>query len=120
MEFIDSHSHIDFAEFDEDRSEMFSRASQVGVKEIIVSATTEARWQTLKNAIDTHQCHAAYGLHPMFMDEHKPDHLDRLKYWLETEKAVAVGEIGLDYFFEKNIDSNAKKTQLDYLSLIHI
>lgn len=115
MEFIDSHSHIDFNDFNDDRSKMIERASHVGVRDIIVSATTEQRWQVLKDVTQTYsQCHAAYGLHPMFLNEHRLEHLDSLKKWLDQEEAVAVGEIGLDYYIDEFTDDNGKKAQLNY------
>ena len=42
--------------------------------------------------------HAAYGLHPMYLAEHRPGHLDELRTWIEREQPVAVGECGLDFF----------------------
>lgn len=103
MQLIDSHSHFDFSEFDNDRTEAFTRASKADVSHIIVSATTAKRWSNVKRTVkqfsNKHlRCHAAYGLHPLFIDEHAPDELNNLKTWLEKETPVAIGEIGLDYF----------------------
>jgi TatD DNase family protein len=42
----------------------------------------------------------AYGMHPMFMDQHRPEHLATLSHWLATQQPVAVGEIGLDFHAE--------------------
>jgi TatD DNase family protein len=104
MQLIDSHTHLDFSEFDADRSETIARAIDKGVSSIIVSATTANRWQLIKNLVLGYPavCHAAVGLHPMFMHEHKNDHLDRLKLWLENNAVVAVGEIGLDFFIPEH------------------
>jgi len=111
MTYIDSHSHIDFTNFDEDRHEVLERAKQKGVDHIIVSAITANRWQVLKDTVKNEpRCHPAYGLHPMFMKEHKAAHLDDLKFWLEKENPVAVGEIGLDFF----IPDPEKDRQLRY------
>lgn len=44
--------------------------------------------------------HPAYGLHPMYLDQHLQTHLTDLRVWLERERPVAVGECGLDYFVE--------------------
>ena len=117
MQLIDSHSHLDFSEFDSDRSTVIKRASDAGISNIIVSATTADRWSNIKTLCNKQgaeqpQCHPAYGLHPMFMSEHKNQHLDELKYWLETENPVAVGEIGLDYFIDEASDLDNQKSQL--------
>jgi len=113
MKLIDSHSHIDFSEFDNDRDATIERASDVGISNIIVSATTAERWSLIKKLCDEQsQCHPAYGLHPMFMGEHKSQHIDDLKHWIEKEKPIAIGEIGLDYFIdEANLEDN-KEAQL--------
>ncbi len=111
MELIDSHSHIDFKEFENDRSEAILRASDVGVSHIIVSSTTAKRWPLITETIKSNStiCHAAYGLHPMFMHEHQSDDVIKLKKYLENNKAVAIGEIGLDFF----IPDHNKQQQID-------
>jgi len=101
MPLIDSHSHIDFSEFYTDRQDAIKRAKNIGVSHIMVSATTAQRWQNIKEVVASSSlCFAAYGLHPMFLKEHKREHLDDLKNWVEKEKPSAIGEIGLDYFIQ--------------------
>jgi TatD DNase family protein len=101
MQLIDSHNHLDFAEFDSDRQQVIAQANQQGVSDIIISATTANRWAVIKKVVDSHPCcHPAYGLHPMFMQEHHHDDTDKLKQWLKAENAVAIGEIGLDFFID--------------------
>jgi TatD DNase family protein len=53
--------------------------------------------------------HPAYGLHPMFLAEHRPDHLDALCRWIDREHPVAVGECGLDFFVE-GLDPDEQRT----------
>lgn len=107
--YIDSHSHIDFTDFDPDRSAALIRAKKAGVTNIIISATVAECWYLIKNIADKNpNIVTAYGMHPFFMAEHKNEHLDLLKTWLETETPVALGEIGLDYF----IPNHDKAAQL--------
>ncbi len=114
MQLIDSHSHLDFSEFDNDRAAAIERATKAGVSDIIVSATTADRWSLVKVLCDKQPpCHAAYGLHPMFMSEHNSNHLDDLKQLLTNEKPIAIGEIGLDYFIDDAKDENNRKAQRD-------
>ncbi|KAG1657072.1 putative metal-dependent hydrolase YjjV [Nymphon striatum] len=89
MELIDSHSHIDFTEFDHDRSEAILRAKNVGVSHIIISSTTANGWKNIADITNANNsiCHAAYGLHPMFMDEIDHSDLDKLKEFLLINKA---------------------------------
>ncbi len=99
LELTDSHAHIDDASFDADRDAMFTRASDAGVKHVVVPAIDRSSWGRIASICAKHpQAHPAYGLHPIYLDQHQPEHLDALTTQLKTHPAVAVGEIGLDYF----------------------
>ncbi len=116
MMFIDSHTHIDFNEFKDDREIIIRNAIDIGISDIIVSATIAKNWPKINDLCQTysHICHATYGLHPMFMHDHDLDssdnHLTQLDTFLGHHRAVAVSEIGLDYFI-KEADSNQRKQQ---------
>lgn len=108
--YFDSQTHLDFSAFDDDLEAVIFRAKSADVKQFIVSATTAQRWSVIKTLSQHYPCcYPAYGLHPMFLSEHKDEHLSLLRKWIEKEKPVAVGEIGLDFFIE-NPD---KQTQID-------
>lgn len=99
LELTDSHAHIDDASFAADLAAMFQRAEDAGVRHIVVPAIDQASWPRIEAICAQHaQAHPAYGMHPIYIDQHRPEHLDELRTWLETHPAVAVGEIGLDYF----------------------
>jgi TatD DNase family protein len=101
MTLIDSHAHFDDARFDDDREAAWARARAAGVVEQVVPAVSAATWPRLKRVVAEHAgLHAAYGLHPMFLAEHRPEHLEALGHWLERERPVAVGECGLDFYVE--------------------
>ena len=98
---IDSHCHIDAPEFDIDRDAVIARARAAGVSRQIVPAVSAAGWETLRSLCAAAPgLHPAYGMHPMFLGEHRPDHLTALRDWIERERPVAVGECGLDFFVE--------------------
>jgi len=100
----DSHCHLDDDRFDEDRDQVMQRAFDQGIRQFIIPATTAARWEKIKLISQTYTgVYASYGLHPMFMPSHKPEHISQLDRWLDTEDAVAVGECGLD-FYQGNSD----------------
>jgi len=113
MRWIDSHTHLDFQEFDSDRDEVIKRSVEAGVEKIIVSSTTANRWNLVKKVCSDFpsNCYPAFGLHPMFMDEHKLENgegdIEKLKQKLEEKTAIAIGEIGLDYYIE-NPDKDAQ------------
>ena len=109
MQLVDSHCHLDAAEFDADREAVIARAGAAGVGMQIVPAVTAASWPKLRDvcAADT-GLHPAYGLHPMFLVEHRPEHLQQLRDWVEREKPCAIGECGLDFFVD-NLDPAAQR-----------
>jgi TatD DNase family protein len=95
---IDSHVHLDDDEFDLDRDAVIERAAHEGVGTMIIPAVDVASWSRIHSICAKHpQLHPAYGLHPLFLPNHAPDHVDMLSPWLADHAAVAVGEIGLDF-----------------------
>jgi len=98
---IDSHCHLDADEFDHDRAQVITRAQAAGVHTQVVPAVTAASWPKLRETCRlAGGLYPAYGLHPMFLDQHRPEHLDQLREWIALEQPCAVGECGLDFFVE--------------------
>lgn len=113
MRLVDSHSHFDAAEFDADRAAAHARALAAGVDVQIVPAVGAAGWPKLKAVCTLFPgLHAAYGLHPMYLADHRPEHLRQLRDWIEREHPVAVGECGLDFFVE-GLDADAQHACFD-------
>ncbi|MFC5577669.1 TatD family hydrolase [Lysobacter niabensis] len=108
MVLVDSHCHLDAAEFDTDRDEVIARARSAGVTRQIVPAVDAAGWPKLRGVCSRDAgLFPAYGLHPMYLSAHRTEHLSQLREWLERERPVAVGECGLDYFIE-GLDRDAQ------------
>ena len=106
MELIDSHTHLDFPDFDADRAEVLSRSRQLGVRRMVVLGVYQQNWQRLWDLVQTDaDLFAAFGLHPVYLDDHRPADLTELGDWLTRlnghRQLCAVGEIGLDYFLEQ-------------------
>ena len=98
MHLIDSHCHIDAAGFDLDRTEVLERAAQAGVERIVAPAITADGWPKLRALAETHpQIVPAYGLHPIYLDHHRFEHLAELRDWIARERPCAIGECGLDH-----------------------
>jgi TatD DNase family protein len=98
---VDSHCHLDAAEFDADRDAVIARARAAGVERQVVPAVDAAGWPKLRSVCAAHAgLHPAYGLHPMYLASHRDEHLADLRDWLARERPVAVGECGLDHFVE--------------------
>lgn len=99
MELVDSHCHFDVDEFDADREAALHRARERGVVAQVLPAVIHDTWPKLRAVCQRFEdLHATYGLHPVFLAEHRPEHLEALAHWLDREPAVAVGECGLDFF----------------------
>lgn len=111
--FIDSHCHLDFDVFDEQRDSLMLRCLENKVGGFLVPATTFASWPKLAKLLKRYpEWRAAYGLHPYFLAEASFDQIDSLGEQCDAQRVVAVGEIGLDYW----PDAVDMKIQLDFFS----
>lgn len=110
---VDSHSHFDAPEFDGGRDAALARARAAGVTRQVVPAVAASSWPKLREVCAQDAgLFAAYGLHPMYLSEHRPAHLEDLRTWIEREKPVAVGECGLDFFVE-GLDAETQQQYFD-------
>ncbi|MDD5248544.1 MAG: TatD family hydrolase [Rhodocyclaceae bacterium] len=99
MALIDTHCHLDAAEFDDDRAAVAARAAAAGVEFIVVPAIERANFGAVASVCrEFGDCRPAYGIHPMVVGRAQDDDLDALRATLQRERPAAVGEIGLDYF----------------------
>jgi TatD DNase family protein len=99
---IDTHAHLDFPEFDEDREEVISRAFDNGVRAIInVGVDPERSRKLIEIAEKNENIFASVGLHPDYFMEHGAHSMEQLMQYLlklaKHQKVVAIGETGLDY-----------------------
>ncbi|HET7842852.1 MAG TPA: TatD family hydrolase [Xanthomonadales bacterium] len=102
MRLVDSHSHFDVADFDDDREAALARARAAGVDTQVLPAYVASGWERLRETCAGHDgLHAAYGLHPVYLDDHRPADLDALPGWISRERPCAVGECGLDWFIDR-------------------
>ena len=110
---VDSHCHLDAPEFDDDREAVIRRARDAGVLQQVIPAIDAQGWPKLRELCGAAPgLFPAYGLHPMFLSGHRPEHLVQLAHWLEKEQPVAVGECGLDYFVE-GLEHEAQQLYFD-------
>jgi len=99
MRLIDTHCHFDEPDFDADRAQLAQQMQALGVSNLVFPAITTATWERLRAVCATSLgFHPSYGLHPVYLPEHRPEHLLELRRWLERERPVAVGECGLDFY----------------------
>ncbi|PWT92818.1 MAG: TatD family deoxyribonuclease [Proteobacteria bacterium] len=103
MDLIDSHAHIDFPQFAEDRGAMLGRARAAGVNALLAVGTGPGPEQldaAIPYAEQYEWIFTSVGIHPHEAKEVTPEHLDQLAELAKHPKVIAWGEIGLDYFYD--------------------
>jgi TatD DNase family protein len=99
---IDTHCHLDAAEFDADRDAVVARARAAGVAQIVVPAVDAGNFARVRDLAHRYRLSYALGIHPMCTDRADERDLGALRAALEQQRddprLVAVGEIGLDHF----------------------
>lgn len=94
---IDSHCHLDFSVFDDDREKVVSDAKQLGISQFVVPGVEASQWQKLTEISEQYpEFNYALGIHPYFLKSYKPQHLQDLRRQLADSSAIAVGECGID------------------------
>jgi TatD DNase family protein len=98
---IDSHAHIDTKAFDEDRDVMLQRAWDAGVSSIIIPDIEPPRRAHLKQVVDSDpRLYRGIGVHPHHVGEITEAELAVIEAQCTEPKVVAIGEIGLDYYYD--------------------
>ncbi|MGH8355023.1 MAG: TatD family hydrolase, partial [Pseudomonas sp.] len=83
MRLIDTHTHLDFPDFAADRAAVLARSRALGVERLVVLGVYRRNWQRLWELVAAEPgLYAAFGLHPVYLDEHRPEHLSELRDWL--------------------------------------
>ncbi len=112
----DTHCHLDFNKFDEDREAVLARALEAGVHRILIPALDyESSLSALKLAESDPYLYAAVGFHPTDLDKFTNKTFEETKELAGHPKVVAIGEIGIDYYWVKEREERA--FQLDALRL---
>ncbi|MCF2553937.1 TatD family hydrolase [Faecalicatena contorta] len=115
---FDTHAHYDDAQFDADRDELLMSMKENDVGTIVnVSATYTSCEKVIALAKKYPFMYAATGIHPDEVGSLNEETFSQLKIWCQEEKVVAVGEIGLDYYWDKESHEEQKKWFIRQLHL---
>ena len=110
---IDSHCHINDELYINNPAEYVKDAENMGVFEFLVVGFDE---KSSENAVEIAKkfegCFAAVGIHPSDAKKAQPGDLDKIRKLAKEDKVIAIGEIGLDYYWDK--DEDVKKQQREY------
>ena len=115
---FDSHAHYDDEQFDEDREELLNELKNSGVVGILNMSSDYKSIETTRILTETYSfIYGACGIHPENADEYNESVKSEMIELLKTEKFRAVGEIGLDYYWESNppreIQKKVMKDQME-------
>jgi TatD DNase family protein len=99
---IDSHTHIYLAEFDDDRDAVMQKAAEAGVETLLLPAidsSTHERMVQVEARFPS--CRSMIGLHPCSVQSEYQKELGIVRNYLQQRRFVAIGEIGLDFYWDK-------------------
>ncbi|MGI9918729.1 TatD family hydrolase [Vibrio owensii] len=116
---IDTHAHIYASEFDNDRDKVVKRALEQGIDRILLpNIDLESIEPMLKTeAAYPEVCRSMMGLHPCYVDGNVEQTLKIIRGWFEKHNFIAVGEIGIDLYWDKTFRAEQEMafvTQLNW------
>ncbi|MCF6459462.1 TatD family hydrolase [Clostridium sp. Cult3] len=115
---IDSHAHLDDTRFDKDRDELIKSLKDVGVDLVInPGADLQSSIKSVSLSEQYDNIYAAVGIHPHSAKEMDESTLEVLKSFTNREKVVAIGEIGLDYYYDNSPRDIQKHRFIEQLDL---
>lgn len=119
MTVIDTHAHLYAEEFKEDIELVIERAQKAGVSKMYLPAIDSSETESMLALEQKFPgvCIAMMGLHPCYVKENVFDELAHVKSWLDRRDFVAIGEIGLDFYWDKtyaNQQIDAFNTQMQW------
>ena len=118
MKLFDTHAHLDFPKFDKDRDEVMKRAREAGVVNILtVGADINSSSRAVELAESIPGLAAAIGLHPHDASDFTPDTARELKKLAGREAVKALGEIGLDFYYDNSPREQQKQAFRSQLRL---
>jgi TatD DNase family protein len=100
---VDSHCHLDFPDFEDDRDAILARAREAGIGTIVTISTRVRRYPGLRALVETHdRLYSSIGTHPHNAAEEPEVTADELVAIAGDPKVVAIGEAGLDYHYDNS------------------
>lgn len=116
--FIDTHSHIDFEDFTDNMDDLLAKCKEVGVEKIIIPGVTlEDTPRVIDLAEKYPELYATVGIHPSEAKTWTDKSYEELKAFAQNPKVVAIGEIGLDYYWDKSFVDIQKEILIQQIEL---
>jgi len=119
MFLIDTHTHLYLEEFDPDRNEMVDRAIQAGVKKMLLPNIDSRSIDGMLELCNAYpeNCYPMMGLHPTSVKDNFEEELHLVDDWLEKKKFFAIGETGIDLYWDKTYQ---KQQEIAFIHQINL
>lgn len=116
--FIDSHAHLDDERFNEDRRELINSLKENKIDMVLnIGYDLESSWTSVQLANEYSQIYAVIGVHPHDAQDVPEDYLDQLRELSKEEKVLAIGEIGLDFYYDNSPRETQRKVFKEQIGL---
>lgn len=115
---IDTHAHYDDGQFDSDRETLLAKMKDAGIGFIVNAGSTISSWDKIQKLTEDYPfIYGAIGVHPDEVGSLDEEQFARMSALLDQEKIVAVGEIGLDYYWDNESHELQKEWFIRQLEL---
>ena len=105
MELFDTHAHYEDAMFDSDRHERLEALRNTGVRHVLNCCSDVSVFDTVLDIVKKHDfVYGSIGIHPHWVLETPEDYLERIKTCIRQDRIIAIGEMGLDYYWKEPRD----------------
>lgn len=116
---FETHAHYEDARYDEDREELLARLNQTVDYVVNVGSSMDTSIQCMELAKQYDYIYAAVGVHPDNVEELNEEQLRRLADWCDQDRVVALGEIGLDYYYEDPVREIQQRWFIEQLEIAY-
>ena len=115
---FDTHAHYDDKQFDEDREEVLAAAAAAGVGTIVNASATVKSWEKVLSLTERYPfVYGMIGVHPDEVGDLNEENFARMEMLARRNKIVAIGEIGLDYYWDNESHEEQRKWFVRQLEL---
>jgi len=110
MIFVDTHTHLYLENFNEDRKQVVEKAIELGVKYMLLPNIDSESFDDMESLhhLFPKNCLAMMGLHPTSVKENYETELEKVETEIKSGKYIAVGEIGIDLYWDKTFEEQQK------------
>jgi len=119
MQFIDTHTHLYLPEFDQDRDQVIKNAMDHNVQKMLLPNVDSTTINPLMDLVKKYpsNCFPMMGVHPTSVRVDYEKELDIVESWLKKEKFIAIGEIGMDLYWDKTFQKQQEEVFRRQLNL---